>query len=64
MVLVMNVLKWGYFGELKLHNRTNLRLGGGYRFDIFESGGEQWIDEPNRTILAGRQHPHALDPAI
>jgi hypothetical protein len=47
------VLKWGYFGELKLHNRTNLRLGGGYRFDIFESGGEQWIDEPNRTILAG-----------
>ena len=47
------VMKWGYFGELKLHDRTNLRLGGGYRFDIFESGGDQWIDEPNRSIIAG-----------
>ncbi len=47
------VFKWGYFGELKLHQRSNLRLGGGYRFDIYESGGEQWIDEPRRSIIAG-----------
>ena len=47
------VAKYGYYGEIKLHNNSNLKLGGGYRFDIFESGGIQWIDEPEKSILVG-----------
>ncbi len=45
-------IKYGYYGSLNLHNKTNLKLGGGYQFDIYESGGEHWIDKPQRTILA------------
>lgn len=48
-----HVLKYGYFGEARLHNNTNLKIGGGYRFDIFESGGDQWIDEPVKSIISG-----------
>jgi hypothetical protein len=50
------VFKWGYFGELILHNKTNVRLGGGYRFDIYESGGDQWIDAPRKTILTSNDY--------
>ena len=50
------VLKWGYFGEVILNNRYNFRLGGGYRFDIFESGGDQWIDEPRKSLLADNNY--------
>lgn len=45
------VFKWGYFGEVILHNKSNFRLGGGYRFDIFESGGDQWIQNGRKNIL-------------
>lgn len=46
------VWKYGYYGSVTLHDETNLKLGGGYRYDIFESGGQHWIDQPQRTILS------------
>lgn len=45
------VWKYGYYGEFLLNDKHNIRLGGGYRFDIFESGGDQWIEESIPTIL-------------
>jgi len=44
--------KYGYFGELILNEEKSVKLGGGYQFDIYESGGMHWIDAPERTILA------------
>ena len=50
------VFKYGYFGEVIVNNKTNFRLGGGYLFDIYESGGDQWIDAPSRGILAANDY--------
>jgi len=45
------VWKYGYYSELLLHNEQNIRLGGGYRFDIFESGGDQWAETRQAALL-------------
>ena len=50
------VFKWGYFGELIINNRYDFRVGGGYRFDIYESGGDQWIDPDQGGILAANNY--------
>lgn len=40
------VLKYGWDSEVILHKHTNLKLSGGYQFEIFESGGINFIQEP------------------
>lgn len=45
------VWKWGYFGEVIINQRQNFRIGGGYGFDIYESGGTHWIDPEKPSIF-------------
>lgn len=46
------VLKYGWDSEIILHRHSNLKLIGGYEFDIFESGGINFIQRPTFGILA------------
>ena len=41
------VLKYGWDGEITLHKHSNMKLLGGYQFEIFESGGITFIQQPN-----------------
>lgn len=50
------VFKWRYFGELILNQRYNLRMGGGYHFDILESGGDSWIDPEENNFLTANNY--------
>lgn len=45
------VWKYGYYTEVRLNNEQNLKIGGGYRFDIFESGGDMWIEDRTGPLL-------------
>jgi hypothetical protein len=46
------VWKFGYDAEATLHKYTNLKLKVGYEFDIFESGGIDFIQRPTQGFFA------------
>lgn len=46
------VLKYGWDTEIILHRYSNLKLIGGYEFDIFETGGINFIQRPTMGLLA------------
>lgn len=46
------VTKYGWDSEITLHKHSNLKLLGGYQFDIFESGGVNFIAEPTLGFFA------------
>lgn len=37
--------KYGYFGELVLHKHNNIRIGGAYKFDTSERGGNNFMQQ-------------------
>lgn len=45
------VTKYGWDGEITLHKHSNLKLLGGYQFDISESGGANFTIEPSLGFL-------------
>ena len=46
------VLKYGYDAQATLHKYTNLKLKVGYEFDIFETGGIDFIQRPTQGFFA------------
>ncbi len=46
------VLKYGYDAEATIHKYTNLKLKAGYEFDIFETGGIDFIQRPTQGFFA------------
>lgn len=47
-----NVMKYGWDGEVILHKNSNLKFRAGYEFDIFESGGVNFIQEEPVNLLS------------
>ncbi len=45
-------LKYGWHTKVFLNRNANWALEGGYRFDIFETGGSDFIQKENRGLLA------------
>ncbi len=46
------LLKYGWDTEVSLHKHSNLALKGGYQFDIFETGGVDFLLKPRTGLLA------------
>ena len=46
------VWKYGWDSEITLNKYSNLKLLGGYQYDIFESGGIHFIQEPDTRLLS------------
>ena len=47
-----NTLKYGWDTKMSLNKHSNLALKGGYRFDIFESGGIDFMQKPQQGLMA------------
>ncbi|MGB0177793.1 MAG: DUF5686 family protein, partial [Owenweeksia sp.] len=44
--------KYGWDTKISLHKHSNLAVKGGYQFDIFESGGVDFLQKPASGLLA------------